>query len=80
MPSHAHPQASAPADSHGNEDRLQPREDHVPGGPVPVGHTEPEWEQTEEEHDEGGSESHLDCKSEGAGGQSIGVRRAEHRG
>lgn len=80
MPSHTHPQASTPADSHGNEDRLQPGEDHLPGGPVPVGHTEPEWEQTEEEHDEGGSESHLDCKSGGSGGRGKGVGRAGQMG
>ena len=80
MPSHTHPQSSTPADSHGNEDRLQPGEDHLPGGPVPVGHTEPEWEQTEEKHDEGGSESHLDCKSGGSGGRGKGVGRAGQRG
>lgn len=65
-PTPTHPMcSSAPADGHGSEDGLQACEEHLPGGAVPVGHTQPKREQSEEEHDEGDREGHLDCRAEG---------------
>lgn len=62
-----------PADSHGAEDWLQPREDHLPGGAVPVGDAEPQWQQGEEDHNEGDREGHLDCS--GRDGYRAEVKR-----